>query len=543
MKRAVAYCRVSSDHEDQLNSLQNQKQMWEEYIKKHEGLEFCGLYVDEGLSGTSTKKREAFNRMIHDASIGKFDLILTKEVSRFARNTVDTLQFTRQLKEYGVDVYFNIDNINTGDNDGELRLSLMATLAQEESRKISERVKSGHKQAMKNGVVFGANRILGYDLVDKQLSINEVEVDIVRKIFNWYLLEDESLHGIVRRLAGIGITKGKMGGKINHSSIRRILENEKYAGDLKQKKYYTVNYLTHTRKKNKGDKDYIIIRDNHPAIIDRDIWNKVQMKLTGNKRKYKEQGIGYSKSLFTGKIICGSCGEKYRKRTMKNKDKTDRVIYKCSLNYSKGKKGCENGSYIREDVLTNIFTDLLTRISEDKDRKIFIQNTMTALEESLSDSNTNQNLENIKKQINKIQDKKDKLLDLYMDGMLDKLGYAKKNAELQDAESQLNKELQIIENKNLHLSTKKERLDQFYDMITKELDYRALQNHDDIKELVDTYIEKIVIKGEKIRFYLVDGDYEMNINKYPKRVDGGKYSPRTFYTEYLQRSNVQWEVF
>lgn len=146
---------------------------------------------------------------------------------------------------------------------------------------------------------------------------------------------------------------------------------------------------------------------------------------------------------------------------------------------------------------------------------------MTALEESLSDSNTNQSIENIKKQINKIQDKKDKLLDLYMDGMLDKSGYAKKNAELQDAESHLNKELQIIENKNLHLSTKKERLDQFYDMITKELDYRALQNHDDIKELVDTYIEKIVIKGEKIRFYLVEGDYEMNVNKYPKRVDGG----------------------
>lgn len=526
IKRAVAYCRVSSDHEDQLNSLENQKKMWEDYIERHDDLNFCGLYVDEGLSGTSTKRREAFNRMIYDASTGKFDLILTKEVSRFARNTVDTLQYTRQLKEYGVDVYFKIDNINTEDNDGELRLSLMATLAQEESRKISERVKSGHKQAMKNGVVFGANRVLGYDLVDKELSINEAEADIVKRIFNWYLLEDESLHGIVRRLEKIGITKGKMGGKINHSSIRRILGNEKYVGDLKQKKYYTVNYLTHARKKNNGDKDYIIIRDNHPAIIDRDTWNKAQVKLNSNKRKYKEKGIGYSKSLFSSKIICGSCGAKYRKRTMKNKDKTDRVIYKCSVNYNKGKKGCENGSYIREDVLKDIFVDLLTTISEDKNRKKFIKNMMTVLKESLNEGSTNQNLVLIKKKINKIQDKKDKLLDLYMEGMVNKAGYAKKNAELQEAEGRLNQELQMIENKNLHIRTKKERLEKFYDMVNKELNYKALSEDEDIKDLVATFIDKIVIKGNKIKFYLIDGDYEIDINKYPKRVDGGDNTPR-----------------
>ncbi|WP_304943253.1 recombinase family protein [Vallitalea guaymasensis] len=527
IRRAVAYCRVSSDHEDQLNSLENQKQMWEEYINKHEGLEFCGLYVDEGISGTSTKKREAFNRMVNDASTGKFDLILTKEVSRFARNTVDTLQFTRKLKEYGVDVYFKIDNINTGDNDGELRLSLMATLAQEESRKISERVKSGHKQAMKNGIVFGANRIFGYDLIDKQLFINKTEADIVRKIFNWYLLEDESLHGIVRRLAAIGITKGKLGGKINHSSIRRILENEKYAGDLKQQKYYTVNYLTHKRKKNKGDKGYIINTDNHPAVIDRDIWNKVQMKLNDNMRKYKEQGIGYSKSLFSGKIICGSCGGKYRKRTMKNKDGTYRVIYKCNVNYSKGKKGCENGSYIREDVLINIFIDLLTRISEVKDKKIFIKNMMIALEEGLV-NNSIKRLENIEKQITKIQDKKDKLLDLYMDGILGKEGYIKKNTELQEAESRFNAELQIAENRKYHLSSKKQRLDNLYNMVCKELDYSELQSNDDIKELVNIFIDKIVIKENIINFYLVDGNYEIDIKEYPKRVNTGDYPSRRF---------------
>jgi DNA invertase Pin-like site-specific DNA recombinase len=162
-KRTVAYCRVSSDHEDQLNSLQNQKQYWEEYIKNRDDLEYCGLYIDEGITGTSTLKRDGFNQMIRDAYAGKFDFIVTKEVSRFGRNIIDVLQYTRKLKEIGIGVYFESDNINTLDNDGELRLSIMATLAQEESRKISERVKWGHKRAMKNGVVFGANRTLGYD--------------------------------------------------------------------------------------------------------------------------------------------------------------------------------------------------------------------------------------------------------------------------------------------------------------------------------------------------------------------------------------------
>jgi DNA invertase Pin-like site-specific DNA recombinase len=526
MKRAVAYCRVSSDHEDQLNSLQNQKQMWEEYIRKHDELEFCGLYVDEGLSGTSTKKRVGFNQMIKDASLGKIDMIMTKEVSRFARNTVDTLQYTRLLREYDVDVYFKIDNINTGDNDGELRLSLMATLAQEESRKISERVKSGHRQAMKNGIVFGANRILGYELVNKELRINEGEAEIVRKIYDWYLLEDESLHSIVRKLAAIGITKGKLGGAINHSSIRRILQNEKYVGDLKQKKYYTVNYLTHARKKNNGKEDYIILKDNHPAIISRENWNKAQLKLTGNQKRYKEHGIGYSTSLFTGKIMCGACGEKYRKRTMKNKDGTDRVIYKCSVNYSKGKKGCENGSYIREDVLINILMELLTKISADKNRKAFIKNMMTVLEESLTEGEVGQDKVSVEKQIKKIQEKKDKLVELFMDAMIDKAGFTRKNEELDKMEAKLTEELKTIENKRSELTSKKDRLQKFYSMLNKELEYKSINSKEDVKALVDTYVDKIEILGKDITFHMIDGDYDMNASEYPREVNRGDNSPR-----------------
>jgi DNA invertase Pin-like site-specific DNA recombinase len=514
MKKAVAYCRVSSNHEDQVNSLENQKQMWEEYIKKHDQLEFCGLYVDEGLSGTSTEKRIGFNQMIKDASLGRFDMIMTKEVSRFARNTVDTLQYTRLLKEYNVDVYFKIDNINTGDSDGELRLSLMATLAQEESRKISERVKSGHRQAMKNGIVFGANRILGYELMNKNLVINEAEAEIVRKIYDWYLLEDESLHGIVRKLASIGITKGKMGGAINHSSIRRILQNEKYMGDLKQKKFYTVNYLTHARKKNKGEQEYIIIKNNHPAIISREDWNKTQTKLIVNSKKYKEQGIGNSTSLFSGKIICGACGEKYRKRTITNRDGTQRVIYKCSVNYNKGKKGCKNGSYIREDILINIFKELLTQISADKDRKTFIKNMMIALEDSLIEGDANKNKISVEKQIKKIQDKKNRLVELYIDAMIDKDSFDIKNKQLHMIEIKLEEELRIIENKNSELTSKKNRLQKIYSMLDKEPSYESINTKEDIKALINIYVDKIEILGKDIIFDIIDVQYYVDASKY-----------------------------
>jgi DNA invertase Pin-like site-specific DNA recombinase len=490
--------------------------MWEEYIERHDELEFCGIYVDEGLSGTSTKNRVGFNQMIRDASLGNFDLIMTKEVSRFARNTVDTLQYTRLLRDYNVNVYFKIDNINTRDNDGELRLSLMATLAQEESRKISERVKLGHMQAMKSGVVFGSDRILGYNLVNKKLTINEEEADVVRNIFKWYLVDDESLHGIVRRLASIGITKGKAGGIINHSTIKRILQNEKYVGDLKQKKYYTINYLTHARKKNDGKvQEFIIIRDNHPSIINREDFNNVQIKLKSNKSKYKKFNIGYSKSLFSGKILCGNCGNKYRKRTLKNTDGTNRVIYKCNANYSKGTKGCKNGSYIREDVLINIFIELLVKITEDKNRKVFIKNMMTALGESLNNEVINQDIENLEEQIKKIQDKKGKLLDLYMDEMIDKKGYNKKNIELTHSQSRLNCKLKEIENESIKLTCKKDRLKNLYDILTKELDYKSIDELENIKVLVDNYVEKIVILGKNIKFHMIDGEYEISTSKYP----------------------------
>lgn len=232
----AAYARVSTDKEDQINSLTNQREYFESYIKSNGDWEFVEVYFDEGITGTQTKKRKGFNHMINDCKNGKIDLILTKEVSRFARNTVDTLNYTRMLKEYDVGVFFINDNIDTCQNDGEFRLAIMASVAQEESRKISERVKWGQRRAMENGVVFGNNSIVGFDINDGVLSVNESEAEVVKLIFHKYVNEGKGTHIVARELYEDGIKPPKSSKDFWSSTmILNILRNEKYVGDLLQK--------------------------------------------------------------------------------------------------------------------------------------------------------------------------------------------------------------------------------------------------------------------------------------------------------------------
>jgi len=225
MKRVCAYCRVSTEAEDQLNSLENQKKYFEQYIGNNLEWQFCGLYVDEGISGTSVEKRTGFKQMIADAENRKFDLLLTKEISRFARNTLDSIFYTRKLKGLGVGVLFMNDNVNTLDSDAELRLTIMSSIAQEESRKTSERVRWGQKRRMEQGFVFGAS-IFGYHLKDGKLTINEDEAKTVRLIYELYL-SGKGVHLLCKELENRGITSPQGGTRWSVPSVIRILKNEK----------------------------------------------------------------------------------------------------------------------------------------------------------------------------------------------------------------------------------------------------------------------------------------------------------------------------
>ena len=251
MIKVASYCRVSTDHEDQANSFAAQQRYFKEYIHRQPDWELYGIYADEGITGTSTKKRAQFNRMIHDAYSGKFQLILTKEVSRFSRNILDTISYTRELKALGVGVLFVNDGINTLEPDAELRLSIMASIAQEESRKTSSRVKWGQTRQMERGVVFGRS-MLGYDVKNGAMTVNPEGAELVKLIFQKYGVERKGTSIIARELREAGYRTYTGNTKWSSSQIVKILKNEKYVGDLVQKKTYTPDYLTHEKKYNHG---------------------------------------------------------------------------------------------------------------------------------------------------------------------------------------------------------------------------------------------------------------------------------------------------
>ena len=323
----AAYCRVSTEREDQANSFESQQRYFREYISRTDGWQLYKIYADEGLSGTSTKKRKAFNHMIEDAREGKFQMILTKEISRFARNTLDSIYYTRELKRYGVGVFFLNDNINTLDPDAELRLTILSSIAQEESRRTSERVKWGQKRRMEQGVVFGSS-MLGYDVKNGQIYRNEEGAKVVCRIYDKFLLEGKGTYVIANELREEGILPLRAK-KWSSSVILRILRNEKYCGDLLQKKTYTPDYLTHEKRYNYGEEEYVLITNHHTPIITREVFNQVQVILDSRAKKIASKERESNRYAFSGKIVCGSCGRYYIARSRIRKDESLYLVWRC----------------------------------------------------------------------------------------------------------------------------------------------------------------------------------------------------------------------
>ena len=319
--RVAAYCRVSTDSDDQANSFESQQRYFRAYIAQQPHWELAGIFADEGLSGTSTKKRLAFQRMIACARAGTLDLIVTKEISRFARNTLDSIYYTRELKRLGVGVLFLSDNLCTLDGDAELRLAILSSIAQEESRRTSERVKWGQRRRMEQGVVFGRD-LLGYDVRGGMLYVNEAGAQTVREIFRKCVDEGKGAHTIARELNEAGIPAAR-GGAWRSSVILRILRNEKYCGDLVQKKTYTPDYLTHEKKTNHGQEDYIIVREHHAPIIPRATFESAGRILDQRAAAPTGQRKCSRRYPLSGKLRCGICGTVCAARKKTRRDGTD----------------------------------------------------------------------------------------------------------------------------------------------------------------------------------------------------------------------------
>lgn len=444
MLKVAAYCRVSTDKDDQANSFESQKRYFEEYINRNPDWELTEIYADEGLTGTTTKKRKAFNKMIADAHLGKFDKVLTKEVSRFARNTVDTLQYTRELKALNVGVLFMLDNIDTLAPDGELRLTIMASLAQEESRKTSERVKWGQKRQMEKGVVFGRD-MLGYDVHDGKLYINEEGAKIVRLIFHKYVNERKGTCAIARDLREEGYKTITGNVMWSNTVILRVLRNEKYVGDLVQKKTYTPDYLTHAKKYNRGDEDFVVIRNHHTPIISRELWDMAQIELKKNEPTDEIKSKHSNRYPLSGKIVCGCCGHKFVARSKKRKDGSVYKAWRCysAARYGTSKIdkagnhiGCDVKSQIRDEDFMIILQKVFECIDINRDE---ILKSLTDILKTVFSQDKKQAVDKgeIQKKLSILHSKQEKLLDLYLSGDLTKEAYRDKKASYETGISEL----------------------------------------------------------------------------------------------------------
>ena len=438
--RVTYYARVSSESDEQLNSLGNQITYYEDLIKKNRHWTFVPGYIDEGLSGISTKKRENFNRMIEEASADKFDLVITKEISRFARNTLDSIQYTRQLLGCGVGVFFQNDNINTLDEDSELRLSIMSSIAQDELRKLSGRVKFGHAQAIKDGVVLGNNRIFGYRKDSGRLVIDEDEAPMVRELFELYATGEYSMKQIEVIFWNKGY-RNTRGNRLSHTTMSNMISNPKYKGYYVGNKVKVIDMFT-KKQKFLPPEEWVMFRDESgeivPAIVSEELWEKANAILRRRSDDVKSrQGICNHANLLTGKLFCPCCGAAYYRRESKDRQGNRNSKWVCSGKIKNGADSCASFPIYEEEIkplLYEVFRET------EADAEAMLEEYLR-LYQSLDGSSTQQQIESITQKIEFESRKKRKLLDFNLMGQITDQEYLQRSRDCEQEIERLQTQL------------------------------------------------------------------------------------------------------
>ena len=495
--RVTFYARVSSESDEQLNSLGNQITYYEDLIKRNTHWTFVPGYIDEGLSAATTKKRENFNRMIDDAAQDKFDLVLTKEISRFARNTLDSIQFTRQLLGCGVGVFFQNDNINTLDEDSELRLSIMSSIAQDELRKLSSRVKFGHQQAIKNSVVLGNNRIFGYQKDRGRLIIDEEQAVMVRELFSLYATGDYSM----KQLETLFWEKGYRnhnGKKIAHTTMSNLIANPKYKGYYVGNKVKVVDLFT-KKQKFLPPEEWVMFKDETgeivPAIVSEELWDAANAVLKKRSEDVKNrQGICNHANLLTGKLYCTHCGTAYYRRDSVDRQGNKNSKWVCSGKIKNGADSCDSFA-IYEDELK----PLLLEVFREAEPQIeaLIEEYIQMYKELHQGDSMARRMESLRGTIDTVQKKKQKLLAFNAQGALTDRDFLAMNAECTRELEAAQSELEELTAQRDNAADFKKQIDTIRDTL------RAAQRDAAVgvinKEFVDRYIDKIFATPEDDR--------------------------------------------
>ena len=494
-RRVAGYARVSTEHEEQATSYEAQMDYYTNYITSRDDWIFVGMYSDEGITATNTKKREGFNQMIEDALAGKIDLIITKSVSRFARNTVDSLTTVRELKEKGVEIYFEKENIWTLDAKGELLITIMSSLAQEESRSISENTTWGKRKMFADGrASIGFKHFLGYDRgPDGEFIINEEQAVTVRYIYKRYL-EGYSTYKIACELTEMGVKTPAGKDKWHPSSVMSILQNEKYKGDALLQKTFTKDFLTHKLVVNNGEVPQYYVEGHHEGIVTADQFDQVQAEILRRKGMQKYSGIG----LFSSIIRCGECGSWYGAKVWHSNDKYRKVIYRCNNKYSDGCK-CKT-PHINEDELKELFIKAANELFSEREE--ILANTKVMMEMVCETDSLDRDLQDSITELNIISEQMQIAIAENSRVALDQDEYEKRYAELTARYEKAKAKYDDIAEQ---IESKKAKRELFKGFI------RTLEKQDGLMEDFDagiwsSLVQEVIVKTkDDIRFIFKNG--------------------------------------
>lgn len=480
------YARVSTDKDDQLNSLENQQNYFNEMIAENKNWQSVGGYIDEGISGTAVKHRDSFLRMIEDATMGKIDLILTKEISRFSRNTVDSIKYTEYLLKNGVIVYFLSDNLNTIQEDAEFRLTIMSSLAQDEVRKLSERVKFGVNRMIKDGKLIGGN-LTGYYKKDGRYEINPNEAPIIEYLFTAYASGNMGLKKIGEELAKQGYLNSK-GEPYSDTTLAKFLTNPRYKGYYTAKLTEVEDYKTHRKRKVPKDQQIIYKDERIPAIVSEELWNKANL-LHENRKKLPSRHIlntdEYIKnSKYSCKLYCKDCGDIFIRNAGSNR--ANNPIWACKTYKKQGVKACASPN-IKESYLDKIFIELFTDFI--KNKKNYLNLVLSEYKNLVENYSDKTNLSDLQNKISAVEKQKDKLLDLSIKGMITDAEFKKRNDKFNIELFNLQKNLDENNNSNSEEEKLKQKIKTINDCLNDKLDVKS-----NLPYLMKLLVDKVIVE-------------------------------------------------
>ena len=486
--RVTFYARVSTDKDEQLNSLENQVQYYTELIQSKPNWTYIEGYIDEGISGTSTKKRDSFLQMIEDAKAGRFDFIITKEISRFSRSTLDSIKYTQELLEHDVGVLFQNDNLNTLDSDSEFRLVVMAGVAQDEVRKLSERLKFGFRQAIKNGHVLGNDRLWGYDKKDCVLTINEDEAVIIRRIFDLYANQGIGIRRISQILYDEGHTS-RQGGPFNVLTIRHILCNPKYKGWYCANKSQTVDYRS-KRKIFLDESEWVMYPDpSIPAIVSEELWDRANALYKQRSRQTMEHKCAadfHNRYPYSGKIICEEHSTSFHRQVLKSA-KGEKEVWQCRVYRNRGRAAC-SAPQLRTTELDQVMAQIFGQLAQNK--QAIVDAVIAVIQAVPDEHDYERDILRLEEDMSGVQAKKDRLLEMSIAGAITVDEFKSRNDGFNEQLQKQEEQIKLLQAEAQKSAISTQQLHEIKAALEKELSFESGVN----SKLVTTILDHIVVK-------------------------------------------------